>query len=104
MLSELAAGADASTLDALRARFEAMLAAAPMEIAGQALFDAATHEFDIRHAVGAPGARDSDAMTLGWEWLSRLHHPKTGVPYGIALAAAALAVYPHAPIFAALAR
>jgi prepilin peptidase CpaA len=44
------------------------------------------------------------AMALGWEWLSRLHHPKTGVPYGIALAAAALMVYPHAPIFAAIAR
>ena len=44
------------------------------------------------------------AMALGWEWLSRLHHPKTGVPYGIALAAAALVVYPHAPIFAAIAR
>ncbi len=44
------------------------------------------------------------AVTLGWEWLSRLHHPKAGVPYGIALAAAALMVYPHAPIFAAMAR
>jgi prepilin peptidase CpaA len=42
------------------------------------------------------------AAALGWEWLSRLHHPKTGVPYGIALAAAALMVYPHAPIFAAM--
>src|SRR3954471_14260388 len=36
--------------------FEAMLAAAPGEIAGQAVFDAATHEHDLRHAVGAPGA------------------------------------------------
>ena len=44
------------------------------------------------------------AMALGWGWLSRLHHPKAGVPYGIALAAAALMVYPHAPIFAAIAR
>ena len=44
------------------------------------------------------------ATTLGWEWLSRLHHPQAGVPYGIALAAAALMVYPHAPIFAAIAR
>ena len=44
------------------------------------------------------------AIALGWEWLSRLHHPKTGVPYGVALAAAALMVYPHAPIFAAMTR
>ena len=28
-------------------------------------------------------------------WIQRLHDPRQGVPYGIALAAAALAVYPH---------
>jgi prepilin peptidase CpaA len=28
-------------------------------------------------------------------WLDRLHRPDTGVPYGIALALAALVVYPH---------
>lgn len=28
-------------------------------------------------------------------WLVRLHHPKTGVPYGIALALAAMLVYPQ---------
>src|SRR5262249_38510699 len=49
--------------------FEALLAAAPAEIAGQALFDAATHEHDLRHAVVAPGARDSDAIAVGWEWI-----------------------------------
>ncbi|MBD8892326.1 A24 family peptidase [Roseibium litorale] len=27
------------------------------------------------------------------DWLFRLHHPKTGIPYGIAIAAAALQVY-----------
>jgi prepilin peptidase CpaA len=41
-------------------------------------------------------------MAPGWGWLSRLHHPKTGVPYGIALSAAALMVYPHTAIFAAM--
>jgi uncharacterized protein (TIGR03083 family) len=55
--------------DALAERFEPMLGAAPMEIAGQALFDAATHEHDIRCALGRPGARDSDALELAWEWL-----------------------------------
>lgn len=30
-------------------------------------------------------------------WALRLHDPKTGVPYGIAIAAAALAVYPMMP-------
>jgi prepilin peptidase CpaA len=31
------------------------------------------------------------------EWVQRLHGKDAGVPYGIALAAAALAVYPHTP-------
>ena len=50
-------------------RFETMLGGAPGEIAGQAIFDAATHEHDLRHAVGAPGGRDADAIALGWEWI-----------------------------------
>ena len=32
-------------------------------------------------------------------WIDRLHNPKTGVPYGIALAVAALLVYPETLIF-----
>jgi prepilin peptidase CpaA len=32
-------------------------------------------------------------------WIDRLHNPKTGVPYGIALAIAALLVYPQTAIF-----
>ena len=48
--------------------FEAMLTAAPAEISGQALFDAGTHEHDIRHALGEPGARDSDAVAIGYSW------------------------------------
>ncbi len=32
-------------------------------------------------------------------WLDRLHRPETGVPYGIALAAAALIIYPMTPWF-----
>jgi prepilin peptidase CpaA len=35
-------------------------------------------------------------------WLARLHCPKEGVPYGIALAAAGLLVYPDTPFMAAL--
>jgi prepilin peptidase CpaA len=30
-----------------------------------------------------------------WAWIARLHHKEQGVPYGIALAAAALVVYPE---------
>ena len=50
-------------------QFESMLAAAPAEIAGQAIFDAATHEHDLRNALGVPGARESDAIDSGWEWI-----------------------------------
>ncbi|MBE0705507.1 MAG: peptidase, partial [Afipia sp.] len=31
---------------------------------------------------------------LGQDWLVRLHGKDTGIPYGIALAAAALLIYP----------
>jgi prepilin peptidase CpaA len=34
-------------------------------------------------------------LVVQHEWVARLHHPESGVPYGIALAAAALAAYPH---------
>ena len=50
-------------------KFEAMLAAAPAEIAGQAIFDAASHEHDLRGAFGTPGARDSGAIGCGWDWV-----------------------------------
>lgn len=36
-------------------------------------------------------------MRIGW--IARLHHHKTGIPYGIALAAAGLMVYPHTQIW-----
>ncbi len=50
-------------------QFEALLSAAPAEIAGQAIFDAATHEHDLRNALAAMGARDSEAIALGWDWI-----------------------------------
>ena len=36
-------------------------------------------------------------------WIARLHDPKTGVPYGVALAAAGLMLYPHTEIWRAAA-
>lgn len=43
------------------------------------------------------------SIAMGQAWLVRLHHPRTGVPYGIAMAAAALMVYPSTPWFLGLA-
>jgi prepilin peptidase CpaA len=41
---------------------------------------------------------------VGREWAERLHRIDGGVPYGIALAAAALLVYPHTEWMAAITR
>jgi uncharacterized protein (TIGR03083 family) len=49
--------------------FDALLTAVPEEIAGQALFDAVTHEHDLRNALDAPRVPDSDAVALAWEWI-----------------------------------
>jgi len=37
------------------------------------------------------------------EWIARLHDRKTGVPYGVALAAAGMMLYPHTQIWRAAA-
>jgi prepilin peptidase CpaA len=42
-------------------------------------------------------------LLAGQEWAERLHGKDAGVPYGIALAAAALAIYPETPWMAAIA-
>lgn len=43
------------------------------------------------------------ALLVRADWAVRLHHPKTGVPYGIALALAAMIVYPQSFVFTQLA-
>ena len=50
--------------------FEAIMAGVPESVSGQALFDAFTHEQDLRHALGVPGARDSDAAAIAWAWMN----------------------------------
>jgi prepilin peptidase CpaA len=42
------------------------------------------------------------AFALGWTWLDRLHDRRSGVPYGVALAGAALAVYPTSAVWLAV--
>ena len=41
-------------------------------------------------------------LLVGQEWAERLHQKDCGVPYGIALAAAALAIYPETPWMASI--
>ncbi len=47
-------------------------------------------------------ARPLPAFLREFPGIHRLHDPKTGVPYGIALAAAGLIEYPHTLLFAKL--
>jgi prepilin peptidase CpaA len=42
-------------------------------------------------------------VLAGRDWVTRLHEPNGGVPYGIALAAAALITYPSSPWMRAVA-
>ncbi len=39
------------------------------------------------------------ASLLQQEWIARLHNPQSGIPYGVALAAAGLIVYPESLIW-----
>ena len=39
------------------------------------------------------------AAMQSWTWLDRLHNPKSGVPYGIALAFGGLMVLPRSPLW-----
>lgn len=48
---------------------DAFVLALPTEITGQLIADTVTHEHDLRHAFGAPGARDSDAVAIGVGWV-----------------------------------
>jgi len=52
--------------------FEAALLAADPVQAAQAVFDATTHEHDLRGALDRPGARDSDGVDVGWGWATAI--------------------------------
>jgi uncharacterized protein (TIGR03083 family) len=49
---------------------EAMLPSFPPEPAAQLVGDLTTHEHDVRGALGRPGARDSDAIAIGLEFVA----------------------------------
>lgn len=67
------------TIDELLAEWQAvspelesaLLAADPVQ-AAQAVFDVTTHEHDLRGALQAPGARDSDGVDVGWGWATAI--------------------------------
>lgn len=49
---------------------EAMLPSFPPEPAAQLVADLTTHEHDVRGALARPGARDSDALFIGLEFVA----------------------------------
>lgn len=59
--------------------FKNVLPNIPQPVVSQFLFDQATHEQDIRHALSAPGARESSAMVVAEgflrDYLSRNSDP-----------------------------
>ncbi len=65
---------DASITDLLAewddygAHFEGVLVEIPAALSGQAVFDAVTHEADMRHALAQPGERTSDGVAISFEF------------------------------------
>ncbi|MBV1703439.1 MAG: prepilin peptidase [Hyphomicrobiales bacterium] len=57
----------------------------------------------LTYAVVIGRGSDLPPFVERWTWLRRLHSPTSGVPYGVALAAAGLLVYPETPIWRAIA-
>ena len=54
--------------EAEAAKLEPLMSSMPDVAVGQMLFDAATHEHDVRGGLDRPGARDSDAMAVAFDW------------------------------------
>ena len=50
------------------AKVEAIMASLPEVAVGQMTTDAATHEQDIRGGLERPGARNCDAIVIGFDW------------------------------------
>jgi uncharacterized protein (TIGR03083 family) len=48
---------------------EAFVLSLPTSITGQLVLDTTTHEHDLRHALGRPGARDSDSVAMSAVWI-----------------------------------
>ena len=50
------------------AAFDELIPAIPDSPRSQLIFDAMTHEFDIRGALDIPGARDEESTAIGFGW------------------------------------
>ena len=64
----------ADELAKMATQFDAMLPHFPATARSQMVMDAVTHEHDLRHALGKPGARDSLAVRAGLAWFAERIH------------------------------
>ncbi len=55
---------------------EQLMGQLPVEISGQIIFDAVTHEHDLRHAIAAGGAHESDAISIAAGWIAGAAKPR----------------------------
>lgn len=53
-------------------QFLPILANIPQPVLSQLVFDVASHEHDVRHAVGKPGARDAATVAVGIGYIKTL--------------------------------
>jgi len=59
----------ADSLESNAAAFDGLLVHIPAPVNSQIVMDTVTHEHDLRAALGKPGARESDAVTVGLGYL-----------------------------------
>jgi uncharacterized protein (TIGR03083 family) len=60
-------------------QFLGILPNIPQPVLSQFVFDVTSHEHDVRHAVGQPGARDSGAVTVGLGFLKTMIDARDGI-------------------------
>jgi uncharacterized protein (TIGR03083 family) len=55
----------------------------PQPTLSQFVFDVTSHEHDVRHAVGQPGARDSAAVTVGLGFIKTVIDSRDGIDIAV---------------------
>jgi len=84
--------------DADAAQVEAIMAHFPPDRLGQMIYDATTHEHDLRHALGACGAHDSDAVRQSFAWLVNVAGPTRDETLRLHTEAGEVVVGPTEPV------
>jgi len=64
-------------------QFLGILPMIPQPTLSQLVFDVTSHEHDVRHAVGQPGARDSGAVTVGLGFIKTVIDSRDGIDIAV---------------------